>query len=225
MRKTRLSAAVVLGVAAVMTPLAALAGPASAATSAPNPNTPEKVASGISAAQLPGATVFGTTPADTPETVSFILQERNISLLKANVINGITKYLSVSQFASAYGQTPANISALTSYLAGFGIKTDVYADNVDVLATGTAGDFDSALSVTQNQYHVPALAGTGGLRRDTGAERARHRAVAAAAVPALELRAGHPRAHQLRPVRQQLGAREHQRGQAAAGQLELAAWP
>lgn len=60
-RKTRLSAAVVLGVAAAMTPLAALAGPASAATN-PNPNTPETVASGINVAQLPDATVFGNTP-------------------------------------------------------------------------------------------------------------------------------------------------------------------
>ena len=79
------------------------------------------------------------------------------------MINGVTNYLSVSQFASAYGQTPANIAALTSYLAGFGIKTDVYADNVDVSATGTAGEFDAALSVTQNQYHVPAIKGAGGL--------------------------------------------------------------
>jgi kumamolisin len=162
MRKTRLSAAVVLGVAAVMTPLAALAGPASAAT-ATNPNTPETVASGINVAHLPGAAVFGTTPASTPETVSFILQERNIGILRANVTNGITKYLSVSQFAGTYGQTPANIAALTGYLAGFGIKTTVYADNVDVSATGTAGEFDAALSVTQNQYHVPAIPGTGGL--------------------------------------------------------------
>ena len=216
MRKTRLSTAVVLGVAAVMTPLAALAGPASAATSSTNPNTPEKVASGINAAQLPGATVFGTTPADTPETVSFILQERNYSLLQANVINGVTKYLSVSQFASTYGQTPANIAALTSYLAGFGIKTDVYANNVDVSATGTAGEFDAALSVTQNQYHVPAIRGAGGLGGPTRTDRARHRSGAAAAVPALELRAGHPRPYQLRSLCQQHGAREHQRGQAAA---------
>ena len=221
MRKTRLSAAVVLGVAAVMTPLAALAGPASAATSAPNPNTPEKVASGITASQLPGATVFGTTPADTPETVSFILQERNINILQANVINGVTNYLSVSQFASTYGQTPANIAALTSYLAHFGIKTDVYADNVDVVATGTAGDFDSALSVTQNQYHVPALAGTGGL----------------SGIPAQNV---HGTAQSpLLPYRlsnfvlailgltnygsyaSHVGAREHELAQAAAGQLEL----
>ena len=79
------------------------------------------------------------------------------------MINGVKNYLSVSQFARAYGQTPANIAALTSYLAGFGIKTTVYADNVDVSATGTAGEFDAALSVTQNQYHVPAITGTGGL--------------------------------------------------------------
>jgi kumamolisin len=155
MRKTRLSAAVVLGVAAVMTPLAALAGPASAAT--PSPNTPERVASGIDVAKLPGATVFGNTSASTPETVSFILRERNHSILQANVINGVTKYLSVGQFASTYGQTPANVAALTSYLAHYGIQTTVYADNVDVSATGTAGEFDSALGVTQNQYHVPAL--------------------------------------------------------------------
>ncbi len=163
MRKTRLSAAAVLGVAAVVAPLAALAGPASAATSATNPNTPETVASGINVAHLPGTTAFGTTPASTPETVSFILKERNIGILQANVINGVTKYLSVSQFAGAYGQTPANIAALTSYLAHYGIKTTVYADNVDVSATGTAGEFDAALSVTQNQYHVPAIPGTGGL--------------------------------------------------------------
>ena len=146
-----------------MTPLALLASPASAATAGPGPNTPEQVATGVNVAHLPGAAVFGTTPASTPETVSFILQERNASQLRANVLNGLTKYLTVSQFAGTYGQTPANIAALTSYLAHYGIKTTVYADNVDVSATGTAGEFDAALSVTQNQYHVPAQPGTGGL--------------------------------------------------------------
>lgn len=159
-RKTRLSAAVALGLAAVMTPLATLAAPASAAT--PGPNTPVSVSSGINVAKLPGASVFGNTPASTPETVSFILRERNINLLQASVLNGLTKYLTVSQFASAYGQTADNISALTSYLAGYGISTTVYADNVDVSATGTAGEFDAALSVAQRQYHVPAIHGSGG---------------------------------------------------------------
>jgi kumamolisin len=160
-RKARLTAGIVLGVAAIITPMAALAGPASA--SSPGPNTPEAVPSGISAAQLPGASVFGSTPADTPETVSFVLKEQNLNLLEAEALSGSDHYLSVSQFASFYGQSTANISALTSYLAKFGIKTDVYADNVDVVATGTAGDFDSALSVTQSQYHVPAQPARNGL--------------------------------------------------------------
>jgi kumamolisin len=161
MRKARLSAGIVLGVAAIMTPLAALAGPASAST--PGPDTPESVPAGISVASLPGTTVFGSTPADTPENVSFILKERNLNYLEARAQQGFGNYLSVSQFAGTYGQTPANIAALTGYLAQFGIKTDVYADNVDISATGTAGEFDAALSVTQNQYHVPSFAARDGL--------------------------------------------------------------
>ena len=160
-RKARLSAGIVLGVAAIMTPLAALAGPASAST--PGPNTPESVPAGISVASLPGTTVFGSTPADTQEDVSFILKERNLNYLEAQAQHGFGSYLSVGQFAGTYGQTPAKIAALTSYLASFGIKTDVYADNVDISATGTAGEFDAALSVTQNQYHVPSFAGRDGL--------------------------------------------------------------
>ena len=77
--------------------------------------------------------------------------------------SGVTSYLSVSQFASTYGQTHANISALTSYLAEFGITSDVYADDVDISTTGTAGEYDQALSVTQKQYDVPAQPGRGGL--------------------------------------------------------------
>jgi kumamolisin len=159
-RKARLAAGILLGAATIMAPLAALSGPASAATAASGSGQP--VPSGIDVAALPGVTVFGDTPADTPETVSFILKEQNVAALEAQVQNGVTNYLSVSQFASLYGQTPANISALTSYLKTFGISTDVYADNVDVVATGTAGQFDSALSVQQMQYHVPELAARGG---------------------------------------------------------------
>jgi kumamolisin len=161
MRKARLTAGMALGVAIVMTPLATLAAPASAAAG-PSPNTQESVASGVNVAALPGAAVFGDTPADTPETVSFILRERSVGSLENQVVQGMKNFLTVPQFAGTYGQTPANISALTGYLAGFGIKTDVYADNVDVSATGTAGDFDSALSVTQKQYDVPQLPGSNG---------------------------------------------------------------
>jgi hypothetical protein len=117
-RKTRLSAAVVLGLAVVMTPLATLAAPASAAT--PGPNTPESVSSGINVAKLPGSAVFGSTPASTPETVSFVLRERNVGLLRASVVNGMTSYLTVSQFARAYNQAVGlGIPNLTALSADF----------------------------------------------------------------------------------------------------------
>jgi kumamolisin len=161
-RKARLSAGIVLGVVAVMAPLAALSGTASA--DSPGPNSPTAVDSGISAADLPGTQVFGDTPPSTPVTVSFILNEQNISSLEAQVEAGIpsSQYLSVSQFAARYGQPSSNIDALTSYLAGFGISTDVYADDVDVVATGTAGEFDNALTITEHNATVPQQRGPGG---------------------------------------------------------------
>jgi kumamolisin len=157
-----LSAGIVLGVAAVMLPLATLSGTAKAA--GPGPNTPTPVPQGINAADLPGTQVFGDTPPDTPVTVSFILKEQNIRSLEAQVESGIpsSQYLSVSQFAARYGQPASNIDALTSYLAGFGISTDVYADDVDVVANGTAGAFDKALTITEKEATVPEQRGTGG---------------------------------------------------------------
>jgi kumamolisin len=163
MRKARLTAGILLAAGTVAAPLAGASAATAAATS--SPNSPTAVPSGINAATLPGATVFGDTPADTPVAVSFILKEQHISSLEAQVESGIPsdRYLSVSQFAAEYGQPASNINALTSYLAGFGIKTDVYADNVDVTATGTAGDFDKALTITEENVHVPQQAGISGL--------------------------------------------------------------
>jgi kumamolisin len=161
MRKARLTAGILLGVGVVAAPLAAAS---SAAASSPGPNTPTGVPAGVNAAAIPGATVFGSTPADTPVTVSFILKERNIHSLEGQVEAGIpsSDYLSVGQFAARYGQPTSKINALTSYLAGFGIKTDVYADNVDVVATGTAGEFNKALTITEENVHVPQQAGRDG---------------------------------------------------------------
>ena len=151
--------AVLLPLAAVIagsTPAASASSPATPAPGTPAPGTPEKIPSGISAARLPGATAFGSTPASTPETVSFILRERHPGLLAAQVVTGFGHYLTVPQFARAYGQTAAHITALTGYLARYGVTATVYPDDLDVVAAGTAGEFDQALSVTQRQYHVPA---------------------------------------------------------------------
>jgi kumamolisin len=162
LRKARLTAGILLGVAAVVAPLAAASG--AAAASSPGPNTPTSVPTGINPADLPGTQVFGDTPPDTPVTVSFVLKEQNIQSLEALVEAGVpnSDYMSVSQFATIYGQPAPNINALTSYLAGYGIQTDVYANHVDVVAAGTAGDFNNALTITEKEATVPAQKGTGG---------------------------------------------------------------
>jgi len=70
-----------------------------------------------------------------------------------------SQYLSVGQFAARHGQPVSNIDALTSYLAGFGITTTVYADDLDVVANGTAGEFGKALTITEKQVEVPPQPG------------------------------------------------------------------
>ena len=72
-----------------------------------------------------------------------------------------TGYLSVSQFAARYGQPASNINALTKYLASFGITTNVYPNNLVVVANGTAGDFNSALTITEKNASVPQQGSAG----------------------------------------------------------------
>jgi kumamolisin len=134
------------------------------ASSTPGPNTPEKVPTSLLASGLPGSSAFGDTPSSTPEQVSFILKERNKGQLEAAVTGGSPGYDSVSQFAAKYGQSPAVVKALTGYLAKFGIKATVYPGNVDIATSGTAGQYDKALSTVQKQYHVPSQPGYDGRR-------------------------------------------------------------
>ena len=144
-------------VAAVVPASALMASAASAATPSPQPSK-VAVAQGIGPATLQNATVFGNTPSTTPESVSFILRGRNLSGLASVVEAGHSPGISVAQFAKKYGQGPTVIAALEKYLKGFGITvTETYADGLDVSTSGTAGEYDSALSVQQQQYHVPAV--------------------------------------------------------------------
>src|ERR1700761_1684871 len=154
MKHWRVLSTVAAGGAMIVLPLTAV-GVGAATTPTPGPDTQVTVPSGLDVAALPGASAFGDTPADTPETVSFVLREQNESQLASSVTGGARNFLTVGQFASRYGQSPAHVAALRSYLAQFGISTSAYADNIDVVATGTAGEFDRALSVQQHQYHVP----------------------------------------------------------------------
>ncbi|MCL6443066.1 MAG: S53 family peptidase [Alicyclobacillus sp.] len=112
------------------------------------------VPQGVGSQVLQKATVFGNTPPDTPVTVSIVLRTTNESRLQQLIQSQSTpgspnfrQFLSVAQFAHDYGQSPAVIHAITSYLNRFGIQTYVYPDNLDITANGTAGQFDQAFGV------------------------------------------------------------------------------
>lgn len=134
----------------------------SAGAAGTDDNTLVPVSQGVTAAGVTGAVPFGPTDPSTPEEVSFILRENDANELQNKVESGVKNFLTVSQFAAHYGQSSANVNALTSYLSGFGITTTVLPDMIDVTATGTAGAFDNAMSVVQKNYHSPGRRGTPG---------------------------------------------------------------
>jgi kumamolisin len=121
------------------------------------------VPQGLGPIVLKNATATGATPAATPEIVSFILRGRDLFNLESLVEGGHSPDMTVAQFAARYGQSTATITALQSYLTKYGIATSVYPDGLDVTASGTAAEFDRALSVQQQQYKVPAMAAHNGL--------------------------------------------------------------
>ena len=155
--RARAAAVAAVGVAA----LALSAAPAWAASGA---TTLATVSPGLTTANLPSnSTPFGTTAPSTPEIVSFVLNMRGENRLAAQVEQGFgDNFLSVGQFAATYGQPTSNIGALERYLAGYGITTKAYSDDLDIVANGTAGEFDSALTESQQNFHVPAVKGTAG---------------------------------------------------------------
>ena len=159
-RIAALATAVTLGSAGVL--VTAMSAPLAARPTAATPTSSVPlgevaVPQGLGPAVLKNASVFGTTPPDTGETVSFVLRGRNLASLEDAVESGQAPDLSVAQFAGRYGQTAAAIGALESYLNQYGIATTRYPDDLDVVASGTAGEFDSALNVQQQQYDVPAV--------------------------------------------------------------------
>jgi kumamolisin len=161
-RPSRAGAVLAAGTAGTLL-LFMAAGPASSATH-PSPSAKVAVPQGIGAGVLAGDPVFGKTPPGTPEIVSFILKARHLSLLKKDVTDGLPQgRVSVGQFALGFGQTPADIAALRLYLTQFGIRTKAYRDGLDVTAHGTAGKFDKALTVQQDNFRIPAVRAHDGL--------------------------------------------------------------
>ena len=135
-------------------PAGAATGPNGGKVAVPQP---------LSIARLVGHSVFPRPiNGNTRETVSFVLKLRQAGTLESEVEAGMPHgYLSVANFASRYGQTRAHVAALQKYLSHYGLKTTVYADRLDVRVTGTAREFNKALSVTQGQYTTTAIPARG----------------------------------------------------------------
>jgi subtilase family serine protease len=116
------------------------------------------VSQGAGSTPLPSYQPFENTDPATPETVSFILRARNSDELQAQVLAGMPRgFLTTSQFASQYGQSPLVIAAIRAYLALNGIQSHVMADNLVIQTTGTAGQYNKAFQIVQQDYKVPAL--------------------------------------------------------------------
>jgi kumamolisin len=137
------------------------AGSAVAATHPPSPAR-VSVPQGIGPAALKTAHVVGQASASTKETVSFVLKPRNLAALESNVSAGMPHgNLSVAKFARTYGRSTAAIKTLTTFLAKHHIKSSVHADHLDVTTTGTVGNYNAALGVTQKTFRLAPVPASG----------------------------------------------------------------
>jgi kumamolisin len=135
--------------------LAASAGAAGASS------TLVTIPGGALASGLPHATPRGATPSSTPERLAFYFNLHGVSSLakmeaSVKALTASRHFLTKAEVASTYGQTAATVAPLETYLGTFGITTTAKYDNLMVIANGTAGEFDAALSVKQDDYFVPA---------------------------------------------------------------------
>jgi len=120
------------------------------------------ISQGAGAAALAGYTPFGATDPSTPETVTFVLQARNESQLESQVTAGMPGgFLTTRQFANAYGQPSSVVQSIEAYLAGYGIQSRAMPDNLDIQTTGTAGEYNGAFQIVQQDYKVPNLGAHG----------------------------------------------------------------
>ena len=114
------------------------------------------VSQGAGAAALAGYTPFDPTDPSTPETVTFVLRARNVeSSPVAGAGRHARRLLSTSDFANRYGQPKPVVLAIQAYLAHYGIHSHAMPDNLDIQSTGTAGQYNNAFQIVQQNYMVP----------------------------------------------------------------------
>ncbi|MCL1631056.1 protease pro-enzyme activation domain-containing protein [Sporolactobacillus sp. CPB3-1] len=110
---------------------------------------------GTGRAILEKADYFGDLPDSTPVSVDIVLKVRNEKKLQSYIDRTVNpgsafyhRYMQVTQFKKVFGASDQTVKALTQYLKHYQIRTKVYANNLIISASGTAGDFNKAFSVT-----------------------------------------------------------------------------
>ncbi|PEJ57208.1 MULTISPECIES: protease pro-enzyme activation domain-containing protein [unclassified Bacillus (in: firmicutes)] len=114
----------------------------------------QEVAQGTGAAVLDGTNYFGDMDPNTTLSIDFVMKLQNKAELEKFIKETTTpysphyrNYLNVNEFKAKYAPNPAYIHSVTSYLQGFGLKTDVHANNLTITATGTVAQLNKALNV------------------------------------------------------------------------------
>lgn len=108
----------------------------------------------------PAAQDAGPTASSTLITTSIYLNVTDLKGLQSFVANTTTpgspdyhRFLTVGQFRDRFAPSDRAVRQFVQYLESFGITVDkVYADNLDITATGTADEFNAAFSTQLRDY-------------------------------------------------------------------------
>ncbi|RYL95618.1 peptidase S53 [Sporolactobacillus sp. THM7-4] len=129
--------------------------PALAASSSSDDQQLSPVDQGTGSDVLENASYFGDLPDNTPITVDIVLKARKTSDLYQVIDRSVDPksptyhhYLSVSEFRKNFGASEKTVQDITSYLRRYGIDSKVYPDHLVITASGTAGAFNKAFSVS-----------------------------------------------------------------------------
>lgn len=102
----------------------------------------------------------GATASSTLITTAIILNVTNLPALQQFVAATTTpgggefhRFLSLEQFRERFAPSNQSVQQFVQYLESYGITVDkVYADNLDITATGTAAQFNAAFATQLRNY-------------------------------------------------------------------------
>jgi len=119
------------------------------------------ISQGAGAGILSNANYFGDMDPNTVVTVDIVMKIQNKEDLARYINETVNKssrhyrdYLNVNEFKTKYAPSPSQIKTVTTYLKSFGIKSDVYQDNLIITATGTVKQFNKAFNVDLQKARI-----------------------------------------------------------------------